>query len=308
MARPILVSAMAHNLATKEAAKIQSDKMSKEFIKSTLEVRKIGDVKANYNEYIAGLKVKAPDPEVKIIEKTNTIEKIKQEKKVAEFQFSEVAKNNFSNAHSDSYTINVTSFNDKKELEDILIKNPNLYENSYAFDYSNGKSLVRWNYGIYPTYNEAQKAIETLGEIGDGYYPVVQKVSKELELYNSNLPVKVELEQKPVEYEYVNVSTNTEYKEAVPLNNDELKENKKLENVVKKVKASQIDVSLTESENEITIAIADNGTGFDLETAEVGNGLNTMKKRASELKGNFNIESTEKGTKIYLSLPNQKEV
>ncbi len=224
--------------ATKEAAKIQSDKMSKEFIKSTLEVRKIGDVKANYNEYIAGLKVKAPDPEVKIIEKTNTIEKIKQEKKVAEFQFSEVAKNNFLNAHSDSYTINVTSFNDKKELEDILIKNPNLYENSYAFDYSNGKSLVRWNYGIYPTYNEAQKAIETLGEIGDGYYPVVQKVSKELELYNSNLPVKVELEQKPVEYEYVNVSTNTEYKEAVPLNNDELKENKKLENVVKKVKKS----------------------------------------------------------------------
>ena len=52
------------------------------------------------------------------------------------------------------------------------------------------------------------------------------------------MPVKVELEQKPVEYEYVNVSTNTEYKEAVPLNNDELKENKKLENVVKKVKKS----------------------------------------------------------------------
>lgn len=79
-------------------------------------------------------------------------------------------------------------------------------------------------------------------------------------------------------------------------------------NAIKHAKASQIDVSLTESENEITIAIADNGTGFDLETAEVGNGLNTMKKRASELKGNFNIESTEKGTKIYLSLPNQKEV
>ena len=79
-------------------------------------------------------------------------------------------------------------------------------------------------------------------------------------------------------------------------------------NAIKHAKASQIDVFLTESENEITIAIADNGTGFNLETAEVGNGLNTMKKRASELKGNFNIESTEKGTKIYLSLPNQKEV
>ncbi len=32
-----------------------------------------------------------------------------------------------------------------------------------------------------------------------------------------------------------------------------------------------------------------------------------MKKRASELKGNFKIESAENGTSIYLSLPNQTE-
>lgn len=78
-------------------------------------------------------------------------------------------------------------------------------------------------------------------------------------------------------------------------------------NAIKHAKASQIDVSLTESENKINVIISDNGKGFDLATAEIGNGLNTMKKRASELKGNFKIESTENGTTIYLSLPNQTE-
>ena len=78
-------------------------------------------------------------------------------------------------------------------------------------------------------------------------------------------------------------------------------------NAIKHAKASQIDVSLTESNNKINVIISDNGKGFDLATAEIGNGLNTMKKRASELKGNFKIESTENGTSIYLSLPNQTE-
>ena len=79
-------------------------------------------------------------------------------------------------------------------------------------------------------------------------------------------------------------------------------------NAIKHANASQIDVSFIESDNKITIVVSDNGKGFDLATAEIGNGLNTMKKRASELKGDFNIKATEKGTKIYLSLPNQNEV
>ena len=79
-------------------------------------------------------------------------------------------------------------------------------------------------------------------------------------------------------------------------------------NAIKHANASHIDVSFIESDNKITIVVSDNGKGFDLTTTEIGNGLNTMKKRASELKGNFNIEASEKGTKIYLSLPNQNEV
>lgn len=81
-----------------------------------------------------------------------------------------------------------------------------------------------------------------------------------------------------------------------------------INNAIKHANATQIDVSFIESDNKITVVISDNGKGFDLATAEIGNGLNTMKKRATELKGNFKIETNEKGTKIYLSLPNLKEV
>ena len=123
----------------------------------------------------------------------------------------------FLNADPESYTINVTSLNDKKGLETILIEKPSLYEKSYEFDYFNGTQLLRWNYGIYQTYDEAQNAIQSLGDSGVLYYPTVQKVSKEQELYNSNiLPAKNEPEKKP-EFEYIEESSKTEYKEAVPL-------------------------------------------------------------------------------------------
>ena len=151
------------------------------------------------------------------VEKINTIEKIKQEKIPEVFQFNEAMKLEFLNADPESYTINVTSLNDKKGLETILIEKPSLYEKSYEFDYFNGTQLLRWNYGIYKSYDEAQIAIQSLGDNGVLYYPTVQKVSKEQELYNSNiLPAKNEPEKKP-EFEYIEESTKTEYKEAVPL-------------------------------------------------------------------------------------------
>lgn len=80
-----------------------------------------------------------------------------------------------------------------------------------------------------------------------------------------------------------------------------------INNAIKHAEATQINVSFIESDNKITIVISDNGKGFEMTSVEIGNGLNSMKKRATELKGNFTIETNEKGTKIYLSLPNQKE-
>ena len=249
-----LSSKIAYGIFTdKEMAKIQSQKLAKNIAKSDLSIKKLKDVKANYQEYLNGLKVKAPEAEIKIIEKTNTIEKIKQEKKLPEFRFSQTTKNAFLNANPESYTINITSFSDIKELEDILTKNPNLYENSYGFNYSNGKPLVRWNYGVYSSYNDAQKAMESLGDIGDGYYPVVQKISKELELYNSNLASKEVVEEiKEAEYEYINISTKTDYKEATPLKESDLKD-KKLENIVEKVRKPDPKPIKEKDEEEIKV-------------------------------------------------------
>ena len=57
----------------------------------------------------------------------------------------------------------------------------------------------------------------------------IQKILKELELYNSYSIPKVKEEPKELEFEYVNISSKIEYKEAVPLNKNALKDNKKLE-------------------------------------------------------------------------------
>jgi outer membrane protein, adhesin transport system len=236
----ILNSKIIHGIyQNADIAKIEMNKLSKANSQKSLVLKKVNDAKQAYNDYIAGLKVKAPPVEIKIVEKTNTIEKIKQEKKPEVFQFNEAIKLDFLNANLESYTINITSLNDKKELEKILIENASLYDNSYEFDYFNGTQLIRWNYGIYKTYDEAQSVIQSLGDKGVLFYPTVQKVSKELELYNSNiLPTKQIEPEKKVEFEYIDVSSKTEYKEAVPLKDYVQVKEKPIENKIQNLMKS----------------------------------------------------------------------
>ncbi len=75
-------------------------------------------------------------------------------------------------------------------------------------------------------------------------------------------------------------------------------------NSLKYAKASQINVIIQKKQSSIVIEIVDNGKGFNIETTEKGNGLVNMKKRISEINGNFSILSTENnGTKILIDLP-----
>ena len=238
---------------TMEAAKAEADTLSKNNTRNVVVIKKVKDVKKLHDDYVNGLKVKLPDPEVKVLEKINTVEKIKQEKKATEFQLSEAMKNNFINANAEFYTIYITSFNDKKELEKILTQNSNLYDNSFAYNYSNGTPLIRWNYGIYATYDEAQKAIETLGEVTDSYYPVVQKISKEQELYNSNVVSEQKVETKEPEFEYINVSSKTEYKEPVIIKNNDLKNDKALESKIKSLVNTKVDPKPIKEKDEIEV-------------------------------------------------------
>src|SRR5574344_1843548 len=181
----IVTSKISHGIfSNMELAKASKDKLSEKYKNSQIIIKKIKDVKKHYSEYISGLKINLPKPEIKIIEKINTIEKIKQ-KKESVFVFDQDIMNKFLNADDDLYTIHITSFSENKYLENILSNNINLYSNSYVYTYSNGRILIRWNYGIYKTYEDAQEAIKDLGEVVNSYYPVVQKISKEKELYNS---------------------------------------------------------------------------------------------------------------------------
>ena len=217
----IVTSKISHGIfSNMELAKASKDKLSEKYKNSQIIIKKIKDVKKHYSEYISGLKINLPKPEIKIIEKINTIEKIKQ-KKESVFVFDQDIMNKFLNADDDLYTIHITSFSENKYLENILSNNINLYSNSYVYTYSNGRILIRWNYGIYKTYEDAQEAIKDLGEVVNSYYPVVQKVSKEKELYNSYSKPKEE-DIKEVEFEYIDVSSKTEYKDVPASNNKEL--------------------------------------------------------------------------------------
>lgn len=74
-----------------------------------------------------------------------------------------------------------------------------------------------------------------------------------------------------------------------------------INNALKYARASEISISITETEKNLIIKISDNGIGFDLNTIELGNGLENMQKRASEINGKINIQSKiNAGTQIEI--------
>lgn len=72
-------------------------------------------------------------------------------------------------------------------------------------------------------------------------------------------------------------------------------------NAIKYANAKNISVIINEVDNNIKIEINDNGIGFDLAATAYGNGINNMKKRADEIKAEFNLQSSPNvGTSIIL--------
>jgi signal transduction histidine kinase len=75
-----------------------------------------------------------------------------------------------------------------------------------------------------------------------------------------------------------------------------------MNNMEKYSNASQASFHITLENKNVKMVIHDNGVGFDIETAKMGNGIKNMKRRASEIGAQFLIESAEgKGTTIELS-------
>uniref|UniRef100_UPI004047D6CB TolC family protein n=1 Tax=Aliarcobacter sp. TaxID=2321116 RepID=UPI004047D6CB len=274
-------------------AKKQLEIFSKNNFQKNLEIISIKDAKKLYNDYLAGLKVKIKpvEPEIKIVEKTNTIEKIKQEKKEELFRFNEEFKNDFLKATSDNFTINITSLNKIEEVEKMLISKPELYVNSFVFNYSDTIPLVRWDYGIYKTYEEAEKAVSLLGDVKDRYYPVIQKITNEQNLYNQNINLNLLPISKEPEYEYVNISSKTVYKDPVSLKDIDLSKNKALESKVKdllplKNNAEEEKVELIEKVEKLDVK----EEIIEEEKKPIDNNIKNLEKQENSLEKLLDIE------------------
>jgi len=75
-------------------------------------------------------------------------------------------------------------------------------------------------------------------------------------------------------------------------------------NVIKHACAKNIHIFLEFLKNGMTLSITDDGKGFDVENAQAGNGLKSMKRRTTFLRGTIDIVSCENGgTSIRLSIP-----
>lgn len=72
-----------------------------------------------------------------------------------------------------------------------------------------------------------------------------------------------------------------------------------INNAIKYSDAKNITVEVEKNNNQIKITIQDDGKGFDLDTADLGNGIQNMKKRIEDVGGTFELVSEpNKGTQI----------
>jgi len=79
-----------------------------------------------------------------------------------------------------------------------------------------------------------------------------------------------------------------------------------INNIVKHSGAKQIGISLTVTENLFTLAISDDGVGFDLEDKFKGggSGLLNLQNRAKLIQATFSLQSSMgSGTKVKIELP-----
>jgi signal transduction histidine kinase len=77
-----------------------------------------------------------------------------------------------------------------------------------------------------------------------------------------------------------------------------------IHNAVKHADANLIKIQISKPEpDQIQLTIEDDGVGFDLEEADLGNGILNLKKRVSDLKGKFSLHSSpNQGTRIDVIL------
>ncbi|HEY3402538.1 MAG TPA: tetratricopeptide repeat protein [Ohtaekwangia sp.] len=77
-----------------------------------------------------------------------------------------------------------------------------------------------------------------------------------------------------------------------------------INNAAKYSQANELEISLHQEDHSLVMQVKDNGQGFDDQSVKLGNGLNNMSDRASEINGSVTIKSQlQKGTLVELRMP-----
>jgi signal transduction histidine kinase len=76
-----------------------------------------------------------------------------------------------------------------------------------------------------------------------------------------------------------------------------------LHNIVKHSEASEVLISLKTMNNQLELIVEDDGKGIDFQKINNGIGLKNIRERLTYLKGDFHIDSNEKGTTIIILIP-----
>lgn len=77
-----------------------------------------------------------------------------------------------------------------------------------------------------------------------------------------------------------------------------------IQNSLKYANCSQIDIELLTQNAAISLKLSDNGIGFDSNKNTTGMGLQNMKKRTEIIGGKFNLESSNRGTVVFIKIDN----
>ena len=81
-----------------------------------------------------------------------------------------------------------------------------------------------------------------------------------------------------------------------------------INNALKYADPKIINIDLNTTSEGLSVTIQDDGKGFDINDVSLGNGLNNMKKRASDIEAELSIDSTlGTGTTITLKLKRNDE-
>lgn len=75
-------------------------------------------------------------------------------------------------------------------------------------------------------------------------------------------------------------------------------------NALKYANPKTINVEIARVDNKLLVQIVDDGLGFDMKTTDLGNGINNMRKRATEINAEFDmISNLKKGTAVSIKRP-----